>query len=242
MKSEKYYEARIKCEVLNALRKRKLVDKRSILASEYVLGSTGRRADLAIYNGAKFIGVEIKSKYDSLGRLAAQMQVYTSCFDQVILVCDTRHLKHAEAIVQASVEIWESEENGSLNIHRISSEATEKVKSTCVRLLNLGELKSLAGVPPSVPSKKTTLMAEVNQLPDQLVFDAARTSFVQAFSETSASFWERVGRSNISLDCMHHLSRFASERMHTAKKREQQHAFWEQWRDQARAALQSATI
>ena len=65
-------EAHLKCLFLDRLRRLGLIDARSIIASEYSLGQTGRRADLAIFGGHEFIGIEFKSRYDSLKRLKQQ--------------------------------------------------------------------------------------------------------------------------------------------------------------------------
>lgn len=238
----KYYESQIKCDVLNVLRKRKIIDSRSIVASEYVLGSTGRRADLAVYNGSKLIGIEIKSKHDTLARLKPQLDVYTSCFDEVILVADEKHLTSAVDIAPPDVRIFAIGESGSIEIWREPLEQGAKIKSVGLRLLTMSELKKLAGVPVGASVKKTVLLQLAQELSQELIFEAVTASFIQTFSETSVNFWNRVGRRNVSNKEMFHLSRFAPERINVIEKKEKQQLFWELWRLQAKETLQAMGV
>lgn len=241
MKTDKYYESLIKCDVLNALRRRKIIDSKSVIASEYVLGSTGRRVDLAIYNGSRLIGIEIKSKHDSLTRLKDQLSIYVSCFDETILVLDEKHLRSATDIASNQVSIFCSQMPGSMEIFREATIQAKRAKSTCLQLLNVSELKKLVGAPASSPAKKRALLTVANQMSDEQVFDAATASFIQAFSDTSKRFWRRVGRRNITMDAMLYLSRFASERLNLQAKRQQQEIFWETWKQNAAASFQNVS-
>ncbi|TIL24583.1 MAG: sce7726 family protein [Mesorhizobium sp.] len=239
--AEKYYESRIKCDVLNALRKRGIIDSRSIVASEYVLGSTGRRADLAIYNGSRLIGIEIKSKHDSLARLKPQLSVYTACFDEVILVSDEKHLTSITDAVPPEVSIFTVSESGSIIIWREALVPATRTKSVSLKLLTMSDLKKLVGVPIGAPVKKAALLTAAQELSDKLIFESVTTSFVQTFSETSTKFWEHVGGRNVSHRGLLHLSRFAPERINVIQKKEKQQLFWELWRHQAKETLQIAS-
>jgi hypothetical protein len=94
-------EMDLKCLYLERSRRLGLIDANSIIASEYSLGQTGRRVDLAILSN-EFIGVEFKSKGDSLKRLKPQLDTYVRCFDRVVLVADERHIPNAQLLVPAS--------------------------------------------------------------------------------------------------------------------------------------------
>ncbi len=241
MKTDKYYESQIKCDVLNLLRKRRVIDSRSIVASEYVLGSTGRRADLAIYDGSRLIGIEIKSKHDSLVRLRDQLVVYQSCFDEVMLVSDERHISSALNTSPLGVSVFEIDRYACITLRREATASTTRAKLSCLQLLTVPELKRLTGVPLSASIKKSALLAEARQISDELILAAATAAFIEAFSETSLRFWRSVGRKNITPDALIGLSRFAPERMFIREKKEQQALFWEAWRRQATAALQGAS-
>lgn len=56
------------------------------------------RADIAVING-HFIGYEIKSDEDSLGRLDLQVAAYNAVFDSVTVVVGTRHLIGVKTII-----------------------------------------------------------------------------------------------------------------------------------------------
>ncbi|OKP76043.1 hypothetical protein BTE77_17230 [Ensifer adhaerens] len=241
MKTDKYYESQIKCDVLNSLRKHRVIDSRSIVASEYKLGSTGRRADLAVYNGSKLIGIEIKSKHDSLVRLRDQLDVYGACFDEVMLVSDERHISSALNISPLGVSVFEIDPFGCITLRREATTSRARAKLGCLQLLTVTELKKLTGVPLNVSMKKRALLAEADQVPDELIIGAATEAFIQAFSDTSLRFWRSVGRKKITPDELIALSRFAPERMMIREKKEQKALFWEMWRRQATAVLQGAS-
>ncbi len=59
------------------------------------------RADIAVING-HFIGYEIKSDQDSLGRLGRQLQAYSDVFDLVTIVAASKHVD----TIKAQVPDW----------------------------------------------------------------------------------------------------------------------------------------
>lgn len=238
--SEKYYESLIKSDVLSSLRRRRIINRHSIIASEFVLGSTGRRADLAVYNGTSFVGIEIKSKHDSLRRLRDQLETYNSCFDEVLLVLHERHLNEAFHIAPPNVPIFSITKSDQMSLVREASGSSKKNASTSLKLLTLAELKRLVGLPAGSLAKRADLLRAARQLPDSVIFDAVTASFMKTYSETSAKFWHHVRKRNISIDAMSHLSRFSSERADLIQRKERQQLFWNQWKDQAAEAIKAA--
>src|ERR1700732_4974228 len=95
-------EADLKCLFLRHLRECGLINLNSVIASEYSLGHMGRRVDLAILCD-EFIGIEFKSRTDTLKRLQPQLDAYVRCFDRVILVTDERHVPNAQSQIPPSV-------------------------------------------------------------------------------------------------------------------------------------------
>ena len=98
-------EIYLKCSFLEHFRRLNRLDGGSVLASEFSLGRAGRRIDLAIWNG-EFIGVEFKSKFDTLKRLSSQLDAYLQCFDRIIFVVDQKHISKVAALLPAAVELW----------------------------------------------------------------------------------------------------------------------------------------
>ncbi|MBI4558614.1 MAG: sce7726 family protein [Candidatus Hydrogenedentes bacterium] len=73
----------------------------TLVVNELGLKHGRYRADIAVING-HFIGFEIKSDEDSLGRLTEQVQAYSDVFDRVTVVVG---IKHAD-VVSSKVPDW----------------------------------------------------------------------------------------------------------------------------------------
>lgn len=240
MNVEKYYESHIKCDFLNYLRAGKIINSRSVVASEYVLGSTGRRADLAIYNGSKFIGIEVKSQYDNLTRLRDQLRVYAACFDEVKIVLDERHVEEGLEIACSSIAVYEVDRRGEISLRRAADVSRQINIETRLQLLTMQELKRLTGFSASASVKRSVLLREAEKLRRDVVSDAVTSAFRQAFSETSADFWRRVRRRRVTLEALSYLSRFATDRVNLREKEEEKARFWDTWQQDAFLALQQA--
>src|ERR1700744_3795559 len=106
-------EVEIKAIILQKWRSMGIVSRKTIIATEYVLGSNGRRVDLAT-NGSEFVGVEIKSDYDTLERLTDQIAIYEHCFDRVVVVCGSRHISRCVAELPPHIEVWQITPHGTL--------------------------------------------------------------------------------------------------------------------------------
>ncbi|MGN8024258.1 sce7726 family protein [Phyllobacterium sp. 22229] len=236
--NDKIDETRIKCELLLMLRRSKLLNARSVLSSEYVIGSTGRRADLAILNGTSFVGIEIKSRYDSLARLSDQLEVYRSCFTRVMLVVDERHVESATLRAGPSIEIWKVDSQCGIQLHRPQEISPMKIKSQLLKMLTTGDLKRALKLPSNSNIKKKELIQVMSSQPEEDIFREVIYSFKQVYSETSSKFWAETYRKNISPQSLQALSRFASVRIENNRKQEQQHAFWDSWREAAKISLQ----
>jgi hypothetical protein len=238
MELDKLYEAHLKCDFLCYLRKGKAVNSRSVIASEYVLGSTGRRADLAILNGSRLTGIEVKSKYDSLVRLKNQLHVYTACFDEVILLVDERHVQQALKMADLAVSIYKIDGQRNIVLCRAAECAPQISVHTRVQLLSLQELRRLNGYPAHQSLKRSLILRESANLPMHVVDEALKRSFRAAFTETSASFWRYVKPRGVPLDALAYLSRFAPDRDRLREKEDDKRKFWDTWRQKAAIALQ----
>lgn len=240
MNTEKYYESHIKCDFLNYLRVGKVINARSLIASEYVLGTTGRRADLAVHNGSRFIGIEVKSQYDTLARLRDQLIVYTACFDDVMIVLDERHVEEGLEIASAEVAVFEVGRKGEISLRRAAAIKPRVDPETRLQLLTTQELKKLAGDDVSAPAKRSLLLEQAARLPRDVIGATIAEVFRQTFSDTSENFWRHVNRKRVTLDALGCLSRFAPERMNLREKQDERARFWDAWLQDAFIALQEA--
>jgi hypothetical protein len=240
MNAERYNEAHIKCDFLNYLRASKIINARSIIASEYVLGTTGRRADLAVHNGSRFIGIEVKSRYDTLIRLRDQLKVYTACFDEVMLVLDERHIDEGLEIASDEVAVFEIGHNRQLSLRRAATVEPLVDSEMRLQLLTMQELKKLIGYNVSLPVKRSSLLEQATELPEEIIENTIADVFRQNFTETSEVFWRRVKRKRVTLDALGCLSRFALERINWRAEQHEKDRFWEAWRKDAFIALKEA--
>lgn len=200
-------EHEIKAVLLNRLRDDRVIDRRSVLTTEFRIAGSAVRADLAVL-GDEFVGVEIKSRFDTLRRLPHQISVYPAYFDRTILVVDKKHLAALAHIDLSFVEVW------ALNESRLDQ------------------------VSLPIQSAKKRPMAELltgNQRARHTDFDhdGGRSAFIAEFrarfGATSKEFWEEVRRSKIRVENLSTLSRFRGRRELGAKMRTERALSWSQW-------------
>ncbi|MBE2898111.1 sce7726 family protein [Pasteurellaceae bacterium 20609_3] len=84
----------------------KIHPKNTEFLAELPIANFSRRIDLVMANG-KLSGFEIKSEQDTLKRLEGQIEVYTQYFEDVVVVCATKHLQGVMNITPQNVGIWE---------------------------------------------------------------------------------------------------------------------------------------
>lgn len=230
-------EKKIKAIILQKWREEKRVSKKDVVASEYVLGTNGRRVDLALL-GASFVGVEIKSDYDSLNRLSDQIAVYQHCFDRVIVVCGSKHVDQCLTELPKHVEIWQVPRTETPIKRRpavLDFAANREVMS---RLFTVSQLRRLVPSSEKRASRKD-LLREVSNLPSEQLRDAMTECFRSKFGASSDNFWRSVGRRKIAVDDIANLSRFLHERLQLQEYRQENEAFWSEWRKIAQHSLSS---
>ncbi|WP_065233200.1 sce7726 family protein [Gallibacterium genomosp. 1] len=74
--------------------------------AELPIANFSRRIDLVMANGS-LSGFEIKSEQDSLRRLAGQLETYTQYFENVTVVCATKHLTNVMKMTSSRIGVWE---------------------------------------------------------------------------------------------------------------------------------------
>jgi hypothetical protein len=77
------------------------------IIDELSLCQGGARVDVAVVNGS-LSGYEIKSDRDRLTRLPRQLAVYDICFDTMIMVVGSRHVKACRKTIPKTWGIWEA--------------------------------------------------------------------------------------------------------------------------------------
>jgi hypothetical protein len=217
LKKQRIGEAEIKAAVLNRLKQQGRIDRRSALASEFCLGRTGVRADLAL-RSEQLIGVEIKSEMDRLRRLSAQLSVYRAYFDCTVLVVASRHLPAVRALDLRGVEIWEFAAGGSLRT----------LQAGCVG--------------PAEEPRWADLMTQVERR--RFLADDGRAAFSAAFDHRfagkSREFWRTVGRRKIRAEDLATLSRFRDARLSQEASAKAREAKWAEFSERARLALEAS--
>lgn len=225
-------ENSIKAIFLEYLRTSGQICSKSILASEYVLGSLGRRADLAILSD-EFVGVEVKSDFDNLSRLKAQLEAYSVCFDQVWTVCANRHVAECLGIAPSYVGVWAVDKDGSISLVQPALSVPDSDVRYRLELLTAdqrGELVRRWKQDAAVDGPR-----QEGRLSDIVVRMALKDSFRGAFSPTSKAFWRAARRKPITANVVQTLSRFAEARVREKERAERAQAFWAQWERDCRA-------
>jgi len=78
----------------------------STIINEMVVANWSRRVDLAVA-GKYLYAYEIKSDFDSLKRLNGQLEIFTSVFDKVTVVCSPKYTKDVLKKIDNNVEVIE---------------------------------------------------------------------------------------------------------------------------------------
>lgn len=115
----------------------------STLIPEFRVGVN--KADLVFLNGSS-VAIEIKTRYDSLSRLASQIESYSKVFEQVCVLADDKHVSELERTLPWEVGIFRLTEKNSLSKIRPSQMLSDERFDcfTALSSLRLHELEALA--------------------------------------------------------------------------------------------------
>lgn len=221
-------ESYLKSSFLEHLRRLGRLDGSSVLASEFALGGAGRRIDLAIWSG-EFIGVEFKSKFDTLRRLSWQLDAYLQCFDRIIFVVDQKHGSKVAALLPAPVELWVVGPSGSFVLESAAGVLRGQTTEGLANLCTLAQLRQLskAASPDGAYIGRRSVMANGLRLED--VYESAVARFRKTFADSSRAFWDAVGNQAVHQGALPSLSRFAKQRTRLASIQEAEQNFWRDW-------------
>jgi len=192
-------EAKVKALVLTRVREAAGRRKKPVVTSEFSLGSSGVRADLAIF-AETTIGVEIKTARDTLRRLSSQMAAYSRYFDHSIAVVAPCHLRNLTEDHLQDSSLWTYNDEGTLEVLRTGPR-------------NVVE-----------PNALTDVLTQTERR--SLEFG---TAMEQRYGETSATFWRSVSRRAIRPEDLSLLSRFAEAREQARRTAAERESRWSQW-------------
>jgi len=221
----------IKSIILQHWREIGRIGRSSIIATEFVLGVNGRRADIAVLSD-QFFGIEIKSDYDSVVRLRDQIEVYGRCFDRVSVVTGQKNAEYCLSTLAPSVEIWCVDQQCVPSLLRDAQAVPITDTISMLQLLTVKQLRRLTSISTQGASR-SHLLQVAQDLPRDVIYGAVIEQFYGAYATTSGAFWKLVGRRKVSLEHVKQLSRFAKTRARIETERANKTKFWEDWRSTA---------
>lgn len=193
-----------------------------IIASEFSLNGTGIRADMAVLDGSKFYGIEIKSASDTLKRLPSQMEGYARYFDRTVLVVAPKHLRGLNEIDLQGAEVWRQEVLTDWQLHREG----EIRKTSGHWLLQLLTAEEERRVSKGIDGRNIDISLNETDLLRRHGFEEA---FRRRYAVTSEAFWTSVKGRKIVPDDLKLLSRYHAERQQQIQIEQQRQKRWDGW-------------
>lgn len=168
-----------KNELLNYLVTSRHTPGSSLVIPELRLSKV--RVDLAVVNGTT-CAYEIKTAFDSLGRLEVQIDTYLKVFDRVYVVCDAKHLAAVQATLDARAGILTLDTPGEIvtvreHLDNVPNVSAENIFSCMRKPEFLPEIERLFGGIPQVPN--TLLYRECRSLFATLAPEIAHASLIR---------------------------------------------------------------
>ena len=106
-------EGEVKAAILTRVREATGRRRKPIVTAEFTLGSSGVRADLAVFAETS-IGVEMNTARDTLRRLPAQMAAYARYFDHAVAIVAPCHVPNIVPDSLHGGSLWTYDEQGIL--------------------------------------------------------------------------------------------------------------------------------
>ena len=192
-------EGRVKAAVLARVREANRGRRKPVVASEFSLGSSGVRADLAIF-AETTIGFEIKTSRDTLRRLQSQMKAYVQYFDHAVAIVASSHVHNVAIDNLYGASLWTYDNQGTLSVLHDG-------------IVNVVENLMLEDVLTQVERRRGDFL----------------TAMQARYGRTSRRFWETVARRSIRPDDLPLLSRFSDDRAQARRWAAEREARWAHW-------------
>ncbi len=130
-------EPRAKAALLNFLRTRKSLSKKSAVSTELIIDKHAVRADVVLCDANSLRCYEIKTEKDTLSRLPKQLDSYLRHTDYVTVVAATKHINAVLSRVPPYVGIYElTSFSGSVEV-RVVREAAGSPLTDATAMLSL---------------------------------------------------------------------------------------------------------
>lgn len=193
-------ELDIKAKFLEVVRDASPPRQKPIVTTEFSIAGGNTRADLVVLSD-EFVGIEIKSRLDSLSRLSKQAHDYRAVFDRVVLILDGKHLVKYLGINFHFCDVWtfDYEKNFRLFSKGRHHKAEEE---NFFNLLTQAEREKAFRDERFLGRSKREIFEYF---------------FRQRYVETSKQFWKKTRGRSIKRGDMRMLSRFSEARQNVAK-------------------------
>ncbi|MEH3035573.1 MAG: sce7726 family protein [Sphingomonas adhaesiva] len=200
-------EGQVKTAVLTHVREATGRRRKPIVTAEFTLGSSGVRADLAVFAETS-IGFEIKTAKDTLRRLPAQMAAYARYFDHAVAIVAPCHVPNVAPDALHGGSLWTYDEDGVLQ-PLVDGQVNVVADEALIDLMTQAERRR----------------------------GDFRAAIAARYDATSRQFWAAVSRRSIRSADLPLLSRFAEGRMQARKLVEERMAYWVQWAEAQNSSL-----
>lgn len=207
-------EAIVKANTLSFIRLASARRAKPVVASEFTLGTSGVRADLAVLD-EDFVGIEIKTEKDTLKRLSAQMEAYQHYFNSVVLIAARCHLEKIQPSMLFGASVWTYDEQG-VNFKQLSNGRHNRIAAS-----------SVADLMTQIERKNHPLCAFDES--ENVGFSQLSAIFKKRYAENSKKFWKAVSRRSIRPGDLSLLSRFAEERQQARLFALERESRWSNW-------------
>lgn len=192
-------EGQVKAAVLTRVREAAGRRRKPIVTAEFTLGSSGVRADLAVFAETS-IGFEIKTARDTLRRLPAQMAAYARYFNHAVAIVAPCHVPNVAPDALNGGSLWTYDADGIL------------------RPLVEGQVNIV------FDEALTDLMTQAERRRGDFL-----AAIMGRYGTTSRQFWAAVSRRSIRSADLPLLSRFAEARTQARQLADEREAYWSRW-------------
>ncbi|EPZ0267921.1 ABC transporter [Serratia marcescens] len=215
--SELLREQDVKIAFIGWLYKKGLLDDATII-NEMVVANWSRRADLAVANG-HLQAFEIKSDFDSLKRLDGQLEIFTSRFEKVTVVCAPKFTYEVKKKVTPEVGVIEYlHDSKGVRFKIVQRGRTSPIanKKIYISFLLKKELQSLL-VESNIKYFSESGRGVLEKIAENISLSKIRLFVLNAikkrYKETSDSYLQKLNNNNlISIDDLSLLSKSKQKR------------------------------
>ncbi|WP_417535605.1 sce7726 family protein [Methylophaga sp.] len=243
--SEKLFEPEIKALILNHLFESGSIDNNSCVINELTVDNFSRRVDIAVVNNDQLIAIEVKSHFDSLGRLEGQLDKYLDHFDKVIVVASEKHISRVLEMAPVNVGVWQVCNDGKrLKVFRRGRIKKARKKENFIRALNVNELKELA--------RRHNIKLNGNNR-KSIEFSISRLSsnhlrrfFIEAlkkkYEKTSSAMIDAIEAKPVTASDINLMSPYKAARDAAKKLKQETHNVWDDWLTQSQELRKNSQV